>query len=51
MQTAVVLCESSLFFVLLPVIAWGVISEIWLMLAAHRAGAESSAKHLATWVS
>lgn len=51
LQTVALLCKSSLFFVLLPGIAWDVISEIWLMLAAHRAGAESSAKHLATWVS
>lgn len=51
LQTVALLCRSSLFVVLLPVIAWGVISEIWLMLAAHRPGAESSAKHLAIWVS
>lgn len=38
LQTVALLCKSSVFSVQLPVIAWDVISEIWLALAAHRAG-------------
>lgn len=51
LQTVALLCKSSLLFFLLPVIAWGVISETWLLLAAHGPGAEGSAKYLAVWVS
>lgn len=38
LQTVALLCKSSEFFVLLPVIAWGVISEIWIMLLTQSRG-------------